>query len=96
MKVTFAPSARDDLYAVFDFIAADSPAVAEAFIEELTDICRSLDIHPRRFPVIGSLAGREVRRRAYVDYIILYVREGDEVRIAHVVQGSRNIASLLD
>lgn len=96
MKVSFAPSARQDFIDIFDYIATDNLAVAEAFADDLESACRKLAEFPRRFPVIGQIGGRDVHRRPYLDYVILYFVSGTDVRVTRILDGGRDVDSLLD
>lgn len=89
--VLVAVFARNDADEVFDWIAMDSGAAAERWLEGLDLVFASL----RTFPNRGKLApeGRRIRRQVrqlmYGRYRIIYVVVGDEVRVLHVRHGAR-------
>ena len=56
-RSTFSPSARRDLHAIFDHIAADNPRAALDFVERIEESCQRLqDLRPfRRSPMLAVL-----------------------------------------
>jgi len=71
MKVLLAQSAVVDLIAIGRHIALDNPARAESFVQELEQKCRELADMPRAWPVSARRKNKDIRRRAYEDYLIL-------------------------
>ncbi|MCI0339688.1 MAG: type II toxin-antitoxin system RelE/ParE family toxin [Planctomycetales bacterium] len=87
--VAWTEKARDDLREIHDFIARDSPAAAEAFVERLQDATDRLARFPRsgrKVPEFPRLGYREI---LYGAYRILYRAEGATVLVAAVVHGKR-------
>lgn len=96
MKVTFADRAQKDLDEIAAWIGADNPERAVSFVRELWYKCRSLALHPERFPVVRALRGGRIRKLSHHGYLILYFVIADRVEIARIVHGSRDWVSLLD
>lgn len=93
--IIFAPSARDDLAAIRDYISPDDPGAAERFIGMISEQCERL----ARMPGIGR--PRDVLRaglRSIVvsHYVILYRETPDRVEIVRVVSGYRDMDALFD
>ena len=73
---------------------ADNPARAETFIDELIERSHSLALHPLRFPAVGELRGRTIRKLTHGGYLIFYLVGEQEVYILRIVHGSRDWAAL--
>lgn len=95
MKVVLTVEALADLEDIGDFIAQDNPLRADSFMAELAEKARELADFPKRFPVIPRYAKREVRRRTYGRYLIIYRVERDHVLVLRIMAGSRNYEALL-
>ena len=87
-RVRWTPQAADDLQAIYDFIARDSPHYAQLTVEK---ILASIDLL-ERFP----LRGRQIPERRRDDLRELIVppyrlvdRVGDVVKILTIFRGSR-------
>lgn len=94
IEVRWTPQAADDLQAIYDFIARDSPHYAQVIVE---DILAAID-RLERFP----LRGREAPERPREDlrelikppYRIVY-RVGDVIRLLTIFRASRLFPSSL-
>ncbi len=91
IPVRLSPQAEDDLEAIGDFIAADSPRRAIAFVDELQRMCRSVGHAPEAFPLQPAL-GAGLRRVVYQRYLIFYKILPGEVRIERILHGARDIS----
>src|SRR5512136_2749544 len=93
----YLPVAVDDLISIFDWIAGDSPANAEAFIEKLDQRIGSLKIHPflGRLPRDDKLKNAGYRVLVVGSYLVFYIVRGKTVEIHRVVHGSRNLDDML-
>lgn len=96
LSVRFHPAARDDLFALYDHIAAEAGRQRAAdVIERLEESCRQLGA----FPALGRAAGElgqglrlhPVERRA----VIVYRVGAEAVEILAVYYGGRDLAALL-
>ncbi|KXF78960.1 hypothetical protein ATN84_04180 [Paramesorhizobium deserti] len=96
MRVELAAKAESDLRDIALFIAADNPARAMSFYEELETACLELARFPERFQVIHSSDGAEIRRRVYGKYVILYRFFKIRIVVLRVVRGSINLDALFD
>lgn len=77
-----------------DWIAHDDPERAATFVDEIENACRELLDRPRAYPPVAMRSGRILRKRTFGKYLILFEENGDGVRVATVVHGARDIASL--
>lgn len=92
MKVIWSRRALLDVEHIRDYIAQDSPAYAQPFVERLLHATRHLPQFPhsgRAMPEAGNLRIREV---IYQGYRIIYRLRSDAIEIVMVVHGSRNLA----
>ena len=92
MKVIWSRRALLDVEHIRDYIAQDSPAYAQPFVERLLHATRHLPQFPhsgRAMPEAENLSIREV---IYQGYRIIYRLRSDTIEIVMVVHGSRNLA----
>ena len=90
VKIVWAPVAHRDLEAIADYIAADSPAGAAAFVDRLVDAAERLASFPqsgRMIPEIGDPQSREIVVGAYR---LMYHVEQESVIIVAIVHGARH------
>lgn len=95
MTFRFHPRARDDLRAIYDYVAMDNPAAAGALIERFQDACQFVSQAPR--------AGRDrsdfvvgLRSFPVGKYLLLYRILDVGVEIVYIAHGARDLAALLD
>lgn len=95
MPVAFSPQAEADLEEIGDFIAADSPATAVAFIDELREQCDRIAKTPtayRRRPELGAA----LRSCAHGRYVIFFNATEAQLRIERVLHSARDLGPLFD
>jgi len=95
VEVFLADAAVTDLESIADWIAADNPTKASAFIALLRERCLELGDMPLAFPIVPRYETWEVRRRPVGDYLIFYRVTGSRVEILHVLHGARDYEPLL-
>lgn len=91
MAVTWTSRARDDLVAIFRFIARDNRKTAERWVARLIEQAEQAATMPlagRVVPEVGHDDVREVFLRAYR---IIYRVAGDDIRILTVFEGHRQV-----
>ncbi|MCS5699079.1 type II toxin-antitoxin system RelE/ParE family toxin [Cyanobium sp. FGCU-52] len=94
MRVVITAAAKADLLAIRRYIAADNPARALSFSEELLDRCLALADTPRAFPLVPRYERFGIRRCVHGDYLIFYRLQQEVVEVIHVLQGARDIEAL--
>ena len=93
----YLPVAYDDLIAIFDWIANDSPANAAAFIEDVDQRIGNL----RNYPFLGhaphddKLKNAGYRILVLESYLAFYIVRGKTVEIHRIVHDSRNLEDLI-
>lgn len=95
MNVVLSAAAREDLIGIADYIAADSPARALTFVEELIDCCNGLAVLPTAFPLVPRYESHGVRRRPYGNDLIFYRVEATSVQVLHILHGGRDYEATL-
>jgi len=93
--VTLTREAEADLEAIGDYIAADNPARAATFVQELVDRIARLGDMPRAFPLVPRYEHTGVRRLPYGNYLIFYRVAKTRVEILHILNGARDYEPLL-
>ena len=90
-KVLLALHAENDLAEIYDYIAADNPANAIAFILTLEEKIYSLSTMPKRAPLIpeNSLLGTRYRHLIHGKYRIIFKVQTPKVTVLRVIHGSR-------
>jgi len=94
-RPTFSPSARRDLHAILEHIAADNPGAALGFVERIEETCRNL----AEFPEMGALRedlAPALRAFPVAKYVILYRPAKEGADIVRVIHGARDLPSALD
>jgi len=93
LKVIWSEQALLDVEHIRDYIAQDSPAYAQPFIERLLQATR----HLPEFPQIGRLMPEakspSIREVIYQGYRIVYRLCPDTVEIVMVAHGSRDLGN---
>jgi len=90
-KVTWAPSALEDVNSIAEYIARDSVDQAALFVLRLfeaTDRLQKFPLSGRVIPEIGKQSCREI---IYGSYRIMYRLDNNEVWITGVIHGARNL-----
>lgn len=88
------PKAVEDLEAIGDFIAADNPARAVSFIDEVLAVCARIAERPRAFQRRDDLAPG-LRQAIHGRYLVLFTADGEGAVIERVVHGARRLGDLI-
>ena len=92
-KYRVLPQVLRDLDAIADFIVDDNPERAVSFIDELWARFRQIAERPLSFQARSDL-GPGLRSALHGTYLIVFLIESEEVVIARVVHGARDIENL--
>ena len=87
------PKAVEDLEAIGDFIAADDPARAVSFVDELLAVCARIVERPRAFRRRDDLAAG-LRQAVHGRYLILFTLGDEGIVIERFVHGARRLEDL--
>jgi addiction module RelE/StbE family toxin len=92
VRIEWTAPAEADLRAIFDYIARDSRAYAERFIDRVLESVGRLADHPhmgRTVPETDSEGIRELIFRR--SYRIIYAVRGDRILVLAIVHTSRDM-----
>lgn len=86
--------AEEDQIEIWIYIAQDNPAAADRLLDQINDKILLLAEQPELGPSREDIAP-ELRYLPVGNYLILYRIISDGIEIVRVVQGARNLKSLL-
>lgn len=89
----FAPSARQDLLDIFDYIARDKPIAAANWIDKIEEKCALI----ATMPGLGEKRpeyGQYIRSSIVGRYVIFYRPVDDGIEVVRVISGGRDVRSL--
>lgn len=93
MRVIWSEQALRDVEHIRDYIAQDSPAYAQPFIERLLHATRHLPQFPRSGRPMPEANRPDIREVIYQGYRIVYRLHSGSIEIIMVVHGSRDLAN---
>jgi toxin ParE1/3/4 len=88
-EVRWTPQAADDLEAITNFIAADSPQYARLFAMDVLVAVERLADFPKSGRVVPELKDPAIREILFGSYRIVYGVKGDLVEVLTVYHGAR-------
>ena len=88
-EVRWTPQAADDLEAIADFIAGDSPQYARLFTMDVLAAVERLADFPNSGRVVPELKDPAIREILLGSYRIVYRVKGDLVELLTVYHGAR-------
>jgi plasmid stabilization system protein ParE len=92
VKVVWSRRALLDVEHIRDYIAQDSPAYAQPFIERLLYTTRNLASFPLSGRPMPEADNPNIREVIYQGYRIIYRIGSGNIEIAMVVHGSRDLS----
>jgi plasmid stabilization system protein ParE len=95
MIVRLSSEAQRDLEEIGDRIAADNPARAVTFVQELHAACLGLADFPERFALVPRYERHGVRHRVHGNYLIFYRIVDGQVVVIHILHGARDYAGVV-
>jgi toxin ParE1/3/4 len=88
-RVVWSRRALQDLEAITEYIAEDSPAYAAVVVKNIVQQTRQLSQFPRSGRKIPEFDDEHIRELLAYSYRIIYQLQQDEVLIAAVIHGKR-------
>ena len=95
MQVRFSDKAREDLAAIFRYIAQNNARQAHLFRNRLHAACQKLGKLPERGNKIPETYLENARAIYLQTYKIFYTIDPDHILITHVLHMSRDLESML-
>jgi addiction module RelE/StbE family toxin len=90
-RVDWSRRALQDLEAIAEYIAADSPVYAGAVVKTVVNQTRMLAHFPRSGRKVPEFDDENIRELIVYNYRIIYRLQEDQVVIAAVIHGKRNL-----
>jgi toxin ParE1/3/4 len=88
-RVVWSRRASDDLAAIADYIATDSPTYAGIVVKKVVHQTRALSRFPRSGRKVPEFDNENIRELLVFSYRVIYRLEEREVVIAAVIHGKR-------
>ena len=85
--------ARDDLRAIFDYIALDSSFYAKKIIRDIISLSSTIPDMPERGRIVPETNEKDVRELFIYSYRLIYQLTPNLISILAVIHGNRNITS---
>jgi toxin ParE1/3/4 len=95
MKVRFSPQAGRDLKAIAAWVSKDRPNAARKLVRELRVASLALANHPHAYAFVEGREAAGIRRVPQGRYVICYSIEADVIAILRILDGARDVPSLL-
>ena len=89
VEIRWTAQAADDLEAIAEFIASDSPHYASLFCIEVLAAVERLAIFPDRGRIVPEWSDPSIRELILGNYRIIYRRRGEIVELLSVYHSSR-------
>jgi toxin ParE1/3/4 len=93
-EIRWTPQAADDLQAIHDFIARDSPRYARAAMERVVAAIDQLEAFPTCGRIVPEYRQADVRELIERPYRIAYRRRGESAFVLMIFRASRLIPTL--
>ena len=94
-RVSWSPTALDDVDAIAEYINRDSPAYTRAVVSKLRDTARNLETSPNAGRIVPELGNEAIRERFVYSYRLIYRIQNHDVLVVAVVHGRRLLEPLL-
>jgi len=95
MKVIIAREAIEDLVTIGEYIARSNPDRSDSFMEELYAKCFALADAPHAFERLTHRTDREIRKRPYGRYLILYEIDASRIEVLRIFHGAQDYVKIL-
>jgi toxin ParE1/3/4 len=93
-KVVWTETAWHDLERSADYIAENSPGYAAAFVRNIRENARSLDVLTLRGRMVPELGESKVREILIGNYRLIYEVHERTIYILGLIHGARDLAAL--
>jgi toxin ParE1/3/4 len=91
--VVWTVPARDDLKAIFEYIALDSKFYANKVIREIIERVSSISNTPERGRIVPEINEKNIREIFIYSYRIIYQHSQDAITVLAVIHGNRNVTA---
>lgn len=94
-QLSWSLTALDNLEAIATHIERDSPVYASAFVQRVFDATDALKAFPNMGRVVPEYEDQKLRELLFHGYRIVYLVDGDSVRIVLVLHAARDMQQVL-
>jgi toxin ParE1/3/4 len=91
-----SPESLADLEEIWNFVAADQPAMADRVVDELFETFDRLASWPGAGHFRPDLTDAQVRFWPVRPYLIVYRERADKIQIVAILHGSRDVTAILE
>lgn len=91
-RVVWSARALADVESIAAYISSDSPAYAKIVVKKIVRLTRQLARFPQSGREVPEFQGPSLRELFAYSYRIIYKVETEEVIIASVIHGKRNLS----
>jgi len=88
-RLIWSPQSVDDLEAICEYIAKDSPEYARIVAGRIWDVVESIPLQPRAGRVVPEYGLDELRERIVGNYRLIYRLVGEDVQVVTIFHGAR-------
>jgi len=89
MKLLWTKESLARLEEIEEYIAADNPRAALAFIDKIISLAESLSENPEKGRMVPELSITQIREILYKNYRIVYLLKKNSIEILTVFEGHR-------
>jgi toxin ParE1/3/4 len=93
-KIEWARSAVNDVKSVRDYIARDSEAYAERFVQKIVEAVEKAGAFPRVGRRVREADADDIREIVFGNYRIIYRDEEARVLVLMVIHGARDLTQV--
>lgn len=91
-RVVWSARALADVESIAAYISSDSPAYAKTVVKKIVKLTRQLARFPQSGRVVPEFQDQSLRELLAYSYRIIYKVEAEEIIIASVIHGKRNLS----
>lgn len=95
-ELIWSSESLDDIDAIAEFIARDSPRHAQRVVATLFELSDVIATHPLAGRMVPELNDKAVRERFLYSYRVIYEVRSDRIEILAVLHGRRLLESVGD
>ena len=95
-QINWTKQAINDLEAIGDFIARDSSAIAQVFVDRIINSIVRLEAFPLSGRVVPEVGRESIREVIFRNYRIVYSLENDIIHILTIFHASKALTNLID
>jgi addiction module RelE/StbE family toxin len=95
-QINWTKQALSDLEAIGDYIARDSPAIAQLFVNRIINSVIRLESFPQSGRIVPEAKRETIREVIFRNYRIVYSLEDETIYILTIFHASKLATNLID